>query len=85
MGTSSITSPIRGDQSAYPTGGTDGTGSLGVRGLRTASRPHRDCNIIYCITIRSNVSLIAGADMLTRRMEYWKNGLSQFIIIQREG
>jgi hypothetical protein len=37
-----------------PTGGTDGTGSLGVRGLRAASRPHRDSNHIYCICRRKS-------------------------------
>jgi hypothetical protein len=41
-----------------PTGGTDGTGSLGVRGLRAASRPHRDCNLIYCVYVRSDDSFI---------------------------
>jgi len=45
--------------------GTDGTGSLGVRGLRAASRPHRDCNLIYCFYIRPDVSLIMETEMLT--------------------
>jgi len=47
-----------------PVGLSDGTGYLGVRGLRAASGPHRDCNLIYCVTISSDVSLITGTEML---------------------
>ena len=47
-----------------PTGGTDGTGSLGIRGLRAASRPHRYCNLIYFVYISSNVSLIMEIEIL---------------------
>jgi len=46
------------------TGGTDGTGSLGVRGLKAASRPHRDCNLIYCVYMRSVVPLIKEIEIL---------------------
>ncbi|MDH4257292.1 MAG: hypothetical protein OEV50_00640, partial [Candidatus Aminicenantes bacterium] len=46
-------------------GGTDGTGSLGVRGLRAASRPHIDCNLIYCVYMRSDVSLLTEIEMIT--------------------
>jgi hypothetical protein len=46
-------------------GGTDGTGSLGIRGLRAASRPHRDCNLIYCVTVRSDVSLITEIETIS--------------------
>jgi len=49
-------------------GGTDGTGSLWVRGLRAASSPHKGFNLIYCVTIGSNVSLITGREMLTRQL-----------------
>ena len=48
-------------------GGTDGTSSLGVRGLRAASRPHKGFNLIYCVTIGLNVSLITEREMLIRR------------------
>jgi hypothetical protein len=47
-----------------PTGGTDGTGSLGVRGLRAASRPHRDCNLICCVYIRSDFPLITEIEIV---------------------
>jgi len=47
------------------TGGTDGTGSLGVRGLRAAPRIHRDCNLIDCGTISSDTPLIAKICILS--------------------
>jgi len=36
--------------------------------------PHRDCNLIHRVTIRSDVSLITEEEMLARRLEYWKIG-----------
>ena len=52
-----------------PAGGTDGTGSLGVWGLRAESRLHRDCNLIDCVYIGPDGSLITEYKMLANRQK----------------